>query len=509
MKQKYILFTMFSLFVFNANSQSNYAVTAVPFQPFLGTLAPISTNDDFYSPVINLPFSFDFYGVSYNQIVVSTNGYIDFRTNLANQLSPWNFNNSIPNSGFPIKNSILGCYEDLYNNTNTGTLTYGSYGTAPYRKFVVYFNNQPHFSCGITAVSSSQMILSETTNVIDVQVIGRQSCTTWNAGNGVVGLINLDGTIAITPPGRNTGNWNASEEAWRFYRAGYYPNYSFVQCDDNIDGFQVFDLSVAASDLAPANPSAISFYETLVDAQSASNPINTNAYSNISNPQIIYATGNGAIKVVTLSVIDCTVDADNDSVPTTTEDINNDTNLANDDTDLDGIPNYIDNDDDGDLILSNLEYVFARSSNQAATAILDTDADGIKNYLDNDDDGDGLLTWKEDYNHDGNPSNDDTNSNNIADYLEINVALGINQVSLDNISIKVFPNPASNEINIQNNTNDTAASIEIYAVNGAKIKSVTTTQSLTTISVSDLQSGVYFVKVTANDGVSNLKFIKK
>ena len=241
MKQKYILFMLFSLFVSKGNSQSNYAVNSIPFQPFSGTLAPLSTGDDFNSGIINLPFSFDFYGIVYNQIVICTNGYVDFRSSQAGGFAPWSYSGTIPSTGFVVKNSIFGVYEDLDNNAGTGTLTYGSYGTAPNRKFVVYFNNQPHFSCNNSAISSFQIILSEGSNAVDVQLIQRQSCTGWNSGNGVTGLINLDGSLAITPPGRNTGNWSTSSEAWRFYRPGYYPSYSFVRCDDDTDGFETFD----------------------------------------------------------------------------------------------------------------------------------------------------------------------------------------------------------------------------------------------------------------------------
>ena len=503
---------LFAFISFKGISQNNYSVTAIPFQPFSGTLAPLTTQDDFYSGVINLPFSFDFYGNTYNQVVISTNGYIDFRTNLANNNSPWAFNVTIPNAGFPVKNSILGCYEDLDNSNAVGTLTYGSYGVAPYRKFVVYFNNQPHYSCGNTAISSFQMIMSETSNTVDVQLIGRQACATWNGGRGVIGLINTDGLQAITPIGRNTGNWNASQEAWRFYRPGYFPNYSFVRCGDVPTGIQIFNLDVAAGDLYSSNPSAVSFHETMVDAQAQANAIsNTTSYSNTTNPQTIYANVNGVVKQIVLSIVDCNTDFDSDNATSEIEDINGDSNLANDDTDFDGIPNYLDNDDDGDLVLTSVEYVFANKTNvtQGANVLRDTDSDGIPNYLDNDDDGDNLLTFREDYNNNGNPADDDTNSNGTPDYLELGVALGINPVALINDAIKIYPNPAADVLNIQNNTEDLNAAIEVYAINGAKVKSLRATEALTTISVSDLQSGIYFVKVTMNNQVGNYKFIKK
>ncbi|WP_343329927.1 FKBP-type peptidyl-prolyl cis-trans isomerase [Polaribacter staleyi] len=49
----------------------------------------------------------------------------------------------------------------------------------------------------------------------------------------------------------------------------------------------------------------------------------------------------------------------------------------------------------------------------------DTDLDGVPNYFDTDDDGDGVLTINEDANKDGNPANDfsDTNNPTLPDYL--------------------------------------------------------------------------------------------
>jgi hypothetical protein len=500
MKQKYILFLAFSLLFIKGTAQSNYAVTAIPYQPFTGSLTALPTNDDMNSGVINLPFNFDYYGVTYNQVLISTNGYIDFRTNLANTYSPYIFTQTIPDVAFPVKNAILGAYADLNNYNGEGSVTYGVYGTAPYRKFVVYFNNNSFFSC-TASKSTFQMILSETSNVIDVQLIDKQTCATWNSGRTVTGLINLAGDLGIAAPGRNTGIWSAAQEAWRFYRPGYYTNYSFVRCDDDTDGLQVFDLSVAANDLG----GVFTFYASLDDIQN-SNPIATpTAFSNTTNPQTIYALGNGMVKPIMLNVIDCTVDADDDTVATADEDSNADTNLANDDTDFDGLPNYLDNDDDGDMILTNLEYVFGKN----ASVALDTDNDGIANYLDNDDDGDGVATFLEDYNHDGNPANDDTNANGIADYLELNVALGVQPNTVVANAINIYPNPASDVLNIQNNSNETIAAIEIYTINGAKVKEHKGNESITTISVTDLQTGVYFVKVTTNNGTSNYKFIKK
>ena len=96
-------------------------------------------------------------------------------------------------------------------------------------------------------------------------------------------------------------------------------------------------------------------------------------------------------------------DDDNDGLLTSLEGLK--------DTDRDGTPDYHDTDDDGDGV--NTVFELDVSGNP-----LDTDGDSIIDALDTDDDGDGLLTTVEDINGNGNPRDDDTDSDGIPDYLE-------------------------------------------------------------------------------------------
>ncbi|WP_029037734.1 FKBP-type peptidyl-prolyl cis-trans isomerase [Salinimicrobium xinjiangense] len=73
-------------------------------------------------------------------------------------------------------------------------------------------------------------------------------------------------------------------------------------------------------------------------------------------------------------------DHDNDGVPSWMEDINGDQRVENDDTDGDGIPNYVDRDDDGDFIPTREEI-----SDEDGNIIIpypDSTGDGTPNYLD-------------------------------------------------------------------------------------------------------------------------------
>jgi len=94
----------------------------------------------------------------------------------------------------------------------------------------------------------------------------------------------------------------------------------------------------------------------------------------------------------------------------------------NDDTDGDGLPNYLDEDDDGDNVLTKNEKPDPNTDGNLSDA-QDTDADTIPDYLDDDDDGDGVKTRDEENDtQDQNPTNDITNSDVGADYLNKDIS---------------------------------------------------------------------------------------
>lgn len=109
------------------------------------------------------------------------------------------------------------------------------------------------------------------------------------------------------------------------------------------------------------------------------------------------------------------VDDDNDGIPSEFEGI---AGLPDEDgiywdsldSDGDGIPDYLDQDDDNDNVKTINEIYNSDNSNDPTVNPLDTDGDGIPDYLDPDDDGDGILTILEDANSDKNPMNDLANN---------------------------------------------------------------------------------------------------
>jgi len=198
--------------------------TPCPLPPVGGsTPAGIST-DDVWSPVINLPFTFYFFGQPYDQIIVGANGVISFDLNRTSpkvqqptQYCAWQFDSTIPNSTDMFRNTIFGAYHDV-DVTYGGTIEYYISGDYPQRKFVVSYDNVAHYSC--TSMHTTQrIVLYETSNVIDVQIDHKDTCNSWNNGNALIGIQNIAGDYAIVPPGRNTGPWGvpaSQPELWRF-----------------------------------------------------------------------------------------------------------------------------------------------------------------------------------------------------------------------------------------------------------------------------------------------------
>lgn len=112
---------------------------------------------------------------------------------------------------------------------------------------------------------------------------------------------------------------------------------------------------------------------------------------------------------------------DNDGIPAALEDINGNGDLDDDDTDADGVTNYLDQDDDGDNIFTTAENPNYTATDGLANA-QDSDGDGTPDYLDMDDDGDGVKTRdEENVSQDQNPLNDVLDPNVGPDYLNPNI----------------------------------------------------------------------------------------
>ena len=85
-------------------------------------------------------------------------------------------------------------------------------------------------------------------------------------------------------------------------------------------------------------------------------------------------------------------------------------------------------------------------------------------------------------------------------------ATGIENHLLNSISL--YPNPANEVINVQC-TMYNVQLIEVIDVYGKLIQTINVTDNLTSINVSNLASGMYFVRVTTEEGTATKSFVKK
>jgi hypothetical protein len=225
---------------FDTGETTSYEVVSIDYAPpfpFTGGTSVSVNTDDVWSQIIPLPFDFCFYDVGYTQFLIGSNGVVTFDTtsNTPGGFCPWSFSASIPSPSL-ISASINGAYMDINPAVaGSGIINYTFFGEAPARTLVVNFPNIPYFGSTCQGLTmTSQIVFYETTNIIDVYIENRSSGCSWNSGNAVIGIQNVGGTEGIAPPGRNTGDWSATNEAWRFIPNGD-SNVDFVWLDANGD----------------------------------------------------------------------------------------------------------------------------------------------------------------------------------------------------------------------------------------------------------------------------------
>jgi len=88
--------------------------------------------------------------------------------------------------------------------------------------------------------------------------------------------------------------------------------------------------------------------------------------------------------------------------------------------------------------------------------------------------------------------------------ITINKLVGVENNLLN--AVKIYPNPTQNILFIDNAEN---SSVEIFNLNGAMVKRMDVLNNNAEINVSDLNSGVYFLKVQMSEGVRIAKFVKE
>ena len=116
-------------------------------------------------------------------------------------------------------------------------------------------------------------------------------------------------------------------------------------------------------------------------------------------------------------------------------------------------------------------------------------------------------------------ANGDTFSNTASIYFDYNFPIVTNTATttIAALSIQdfvfsnyftIYPNPVSKVLSITQKENITISSINIYNTLGQLVLVIPNAKNIKTIDVSSLTSGNYFIKINADKGISNTKFVK-
>ncbi|GAB2821487.1 T9SS type B sorting domain-containing protein [Ferruginibacter profundus] len=232
----------------NVKTTEDYSVVPINYAPFpytspLGNELTLLYQDDKFSDIIDLPFTFCFYGQTYNKISVGSNGVFTFdvETNAGLDesyvLDPGDkifFNGGTPNNigvYYAPKASIFLAYYDMdprdQMSPRERKIEWRLEGNAPCRKLVIsyyhvdnYHGEVPGTGTCMKNYCTMQAVLYEGTGLIDVFYEAKPACTAYQGGLSIAGLQNWGQNEAVTLPGKNGTVWTANNEGYRYVPNG-------------------------------------------------------------------------------------------------------------------------------------------------------------------------------------------------------------------------------------------------------------------------------------------------
>jgi hypothetical protein len=212
---------------------TDYTVNSIPYITQTNTGTSINQSDNSQVGPFDIGFNFCFFGQSYSQFYICSNGWISFEpqpipepgTNALSSAQPLN---PLPNSYYANpKNCIFGVWQD-WNPISTfgGNIKYQTQGITPNRKLIVSWVEVPLQGQLYNSPNSNEngnfhIVLYETSNIIEVFIQSKPSYS-WSTftSKATQGLYNPDGTYFIGSPGRNATVWSTFDDAYRWTPSG-------------------------------------------------------------------------------------------------------------------------------------------------------------------------------------------------------------------------------------------------------------------------------------------------
>ena len=176
-----------------------------------GTCTPVSFGANNQVSVLNdIGFDFEFYGNTYDQFQLASNGFIGFGGGLDDgccdgQILP-------NNSTFQPNDAIFAIWGGM--QSSAASYSYCLAGEAPFRRLIVNFIDIKDCCTGTTPNGSAQIIIHETTNCIEIQTDYWDPTNVSTFDEQTQGIQNDGGTLAQWYPGRNGIFWPAADDLY-------------------------------------------------------------------------------------------------------------------------------------------------------------------------------------------------------------------------------------------------------------------------------------------------------
>jgi len=225
---------------------SDYAITTIPYSPYpystpFGNELTTLYSDDVYCDKIALPFQFCFYDSVFSKLVVGSNGLMTFDTLNANCFNAWNITPTIPyslgtqcpsvglqGSAYYPKASIMAAFSDLDPRNFPVSppdrkIEWRVEGSAPCRRFIASFYHVGVFGnnpCGNATPNTFQIVLYESTAIIEVFFQQKVCLSSTNSGRAILGVQDWTQTRARAAAGKNSTQWSSQNEGYRFIPSG-------------------------------------------------------------------------------------------------------------------------------------------------------------------------------------------------------------------------------------------------------------------------------------------------
>jgi len=159
--------------------------------------------------LVNLGFSFQFYGQTFTQAYLSQNGFLTFNASGATS----NANRTIPTTSAP--NGFIAPFWDylyMYYTPGTAMVSYKVTGSTPNRVFTAqwYKMNTPGYTA---SYRTAQVVLYEATKIVEIKYDTSQN---WYTGSATIGIENNTGTAGMGGPNSLTSNNSCPSVNYRF-----------------------------------------------------------------------------------------------------------------------------------------------------------------------------------------------------------------------------------------------------------------------------------------------------